>query len=484
MNRLKIIFTLFTLFNFAPPAGAEVASPAEVQAAAEEEAAQARAQKATLAPEPPAAEPFAFADFTWLNGNNRQKSSVLDSKYFTGTFLADINDIEDFNHPNDHTLVGSTAAGRTNEVQVQQLGIGGDFHAEHARGRIMTQFGLYSTMTPRNDASPARGQWDLNNAYRYVSEAYGGYHWNQWNGINLDVGLFMSYIGLFSYYNAENWAYQASYTSANTPWFFNGARLQVFPTDKLKLELWLINGWQSYGTFNESPGVGYQIAYRPRGDLAWVFNAYTGQDTLNNSARTRFHSDNSVQYKYLDRPAKFISKAAFSFTVDVGCENGGGVKCVGGHGDGTHADDVPSQYFASAMVYNRLWFDHDHYALTLGGGFLNNPGRYLVLLPPIQTTTPGGGGGQSATSGTNYFTQNAGQEFHAWDYSLTFDVMPDQFVTFRTEFNHRQADVPYFAGPGGVTASNGLNNNTPSGNYSPDLVKSEDRINLALLVRF
>jgi hypothetical protein len=41
----------------------------------------------------------------------------------------------------------------------------------------MTEFGMYSQTTPRNDASPARGQWNLDGAYRYVSEAYGGDHW-------------------------------------------------------------------------------------------------------------------------------------------------------------------------------------------------------------------------------------------------------------------------------------------------------------------
>ena len=72
--------------------------------------------------------PFAFASFTWLNGNSRQDSSVLDTKYFTGEFRADITMIEQFNHPSDHTLVGTSESGRTSEIQVQQLGIGGDFH--------------------------------------------------------------------------------------------------------------------------------------------------------------------------------------------------------------------------------------------------------------------------------------------------------------------------------------------------------------------
>ena len=118
-------------------------------------------------------EPFAFADFTWLNGNPRTKDSPLKAKYFTGEFRADINYIADFNRPIDHTLVGTSEIGRTSEVQVQQLGVGGDFYCGNARGRFMTQFGMYSTMTPRNDASPARGQWQLDNAYRYLSEAYG-----------------------------------------------------------------------------------------------------------------------------------------------------------------------------------------------------------------------------------------------------------------------------------------------------------------------
>jgi hypothetical protein len=158
-----------------------------------------------------AAPPFSRFDWSWLNGNSRQRESVLDSKYFTGEFRADVTYIADFNHPRDHTLVGTSESGRTGEVQVQQLGFGGDFHAGSARGRVMTQFGMYGTMTPRNDASPARGQWRLDEAYRYLSEAYGGYHWSALHGINVDAGIFMSYVGLFSYYNFDNWAYQPSY---------------------------------------------------------------------------------------------------------------------------------------------------------------------------------------------------------------------------------------------------------------------------------
>src|SRR6202050_2595989 len=143
----------------------------------------------------------------------------------------------------------------------------------------MTQFGMYSTATIRNDPSYAKGQWNIADADRYLAEAYGGYHVNVWNGINIDAGIFMSYIGLFSYYNADNWAYQPSYVSANTPWFFNGLRIQTFPSQKLKIEYWIINGWQSYGMFNETPGLGTQILWRPSPTVSMLSNEYWGYDT-------------------------------------------------------------------------------------------------------------------------------------------------------------------------------------------------------------
>ena len=416
--------------------------------------------------------PFAFADFTWLNGTSRQKTSVLDSKYFTGEFRVDATYIYDFNRPRDHTLVGTSESGRTQEVQVQQLGIGGDFHADHARGRLMTQFGMYSTMTPRNDASPGRGQWQLQDAYRYISEAYGGYHWDKMNGINLDAGIFMSYVGLFSYYNFDNWAYQPSYVSSNTPWFFNGVRVQLFLSDKLKIEPWIVNGWQSYGMFNEAPGLGVQILWRPNGSVSLLGNQYYGKDWLGLPDRRRVHSDNSLTLKYFDRSGRGYSKGAFSLTVDAGCESGNGVRCTGG------TDENPSQNFVGFMLYHRSWFADDKIGVTLGGGAMKNPGRYLVLVPPIN--------GATALSGTPYFTANPGDPFRGWDLSATFDYMPDQFVTFRGELDTRGSSVPYFAGRGGVTPPGGNRGDAGSlvDGFTPDLRKRESRMNFALLVKF
>ena len=446
-------------------------------------------QEPAPAANPAKAEPFAFADFTWLNGTPRTKEVPLDTKFFTPEIRVDADYIYDFAHPKDDTIGGSSEVFRTNEVQLTQLGVGGDFHYDNVRARLMTQFGMYSVTTPRNDASPARGQWDLDGAYRYISEAYGGYHFNVLHGINVDAGIFMSYVGLFSYYNFDNWAYQPSYVSSNTPWFFNGVRVQIYPTEHLKIEPWFVNGWQSYGRFNNRPGIGAQILWRPNGWLSVLGNQYAfGEDTLGVQHRVRYHTDDSLEIKYYDHPDGTLDKMAFSLTGDMGCEHGGGVSCAGDSAKG------PKQSFLGYMFYNRFWFDHDRYGVTIGGGAINNPGRYLVLLPPIN--------GATAITGSPYFPENPGLPYKAWDASATFDYMPSQYITFRWEFNHRAANVPYFSGSGGITPPGGNNGNPASlvcldgsvapaggcspsvGTWYPDLRKNETRMNFAILVKF
>ena len=422
---------------------------------------------------PKKSEPFAFADWSWMTGNARTKDLAADSKFFTPEIRFDVNYTSSFNHPIDNTIGGSSEIFRSGEVQLTQLGLGGDFHYDNVRGRLMTQIGMYSQTQPRNDISVARGQWNLDNAYRYISEAYGGYHWDKMHGVNVDAGIFLSYIGLWSFYNFDNWTYQPSFVSSNTPWFFNGVRVQVFPSDKLKIEPWFINGWQSYGKFNRAPGVGGQVAWRPNGNVAFVFNNYYGADTLGNPGRKRIHTDDSVQVKYYDNKDKFLDKAAFSFTLDIGCEYGGGVSCH------SSKPDAPAQYFIGFMAYNRFWFKKDKFGLTLGGGAINNPGRYLVLLPPIN--------GATAISGTPYFTENPGDPFKGLDGSVTFDYMPSQYITFRAEYNHRASNVPYWSGKGGITPTTTGNVGPPGSfvpGFTPDLVKQEKRFTLAILVKY
>lgn len=424
--------------------------------------------------------PFEGIETNWQNGSDRRDSSVFHGKYFTPSILMDLNYTHSFNNPNDNTVVGSTALSRNNEVQLSHLNIGGDFTYENVHARVMSQFGNRSIVIPRNDVSPYRGQYKLADVYRYLSEAYAGVHINNKSyGINIDAGLFLSYIGLNSYYQSENWDYQASFTSDNTPWFFNGIRIQIFPSKYLKIEPWIINGWQSYGRFNKMPGLGANITWMPNSNLKMLTNNYYGADAAGIPDRKRFHSDNSLLLRYYkNKPSKGLSQAAFSLTFDAGFEKGGGV-----NGFKNNDSTRPAQYFLSAMFYNRLWFNKNKVAWTFGGGVMKNPGRYLVLYPTGQASPLPNPNNPTQTEGLFPFSANPGDKFTGWDISTNFEWFFNQSLSFKTEYVHREANVPYFAGKGGVTSPTGYTFTPLPSDWRPDLVKSEDRIVFALLFR-
>src|SRR5580658_282166 len=86
-----------------------------------------------------------YADFTWVNGNTHEKDYPLDGKFFSPEFLFDTNYVYNFANPNDHTISGSTCMANSGQVELEQLGVGGDLHipvgsgGEYVRGRIMTE---------------------------------------------------------------------------------------------------------------------------------------------------------------------------------------------------------------------------------------------------------------------------------------------------------------------------------------------------------
>ena len=454
----------------------------------------------------------------WMNGTPRENAPIFDTKFFTPEVRFDAYYAQSGNHPKDHTIDGSTEEFRSGEFQIEQVSFGGDFHWNGVKARFLSMMGLFSVTTPRNDASAGVGQWDLQGAYKYFSEANAGYHWDVAHGLNVDVGMFVSYIGLFSYYNYDNWVYQPSFVSSNTPWFFNGMRIQFWPTQHLKIEPWIINGWQSYARFNKHLGFGGQVLWIPNDSLKLVFNSYAiGQDNLSYpvsngqpynagdrlaavgtynpnappvdySRVQRIHEDDSILVKYYDahgQNGRGISRMAATLTVDVGCEYGGGVNCTRGPN---------KESFFGVMAYNRVWWDNNKYAVTVGGGFMNNPGRYLALLPPVN--------GATAQTGTPYFSEQPGLKLFQWDSQLNFQYMPNDWITWWMEGDYRHSNVPYWVGSGGITPPNG-NTGAPAsqacmdstvasngtcasgaGLWTPDLRRSEVLWGAGVMVKF
>jgi hypothetical protein len=84
---------------------------------------------------------------------------------------------------------------------------------------------------------------------------------------------------------------------------------------------------------------------------------------------------------------------------------------------------------------------------------MNNPGRYLTLLPPIN--------GADAISGSPYFPESPGLQSHMYDSQLGYQWMPREHITWWFEGVYRHADIPYWTGRGGITPPGG-NNGVPT----------------------
>jgi hypothetical protein len=399
--------------------------------------------------------PFGFGDFTWMNAYDRTHSSILASKYVKGSFCFDGYYNYSFHNPIDNTTTGSTVTGRHNEFTINLASIGGEVNYKNVRGALYLQAGSMVNTIQSQDPTAGHGQFTDPSAYKYIREATGGYHWNKWYGINLDIGIFMSFIGLESYLTAENWCYQRSFVSDFTPFYFKGARLQTFPTEHLKVDLWFMNGWQSYSKANGGTSIGYSVYYSPLESVRWIANGYYGRDTKGNPDVNRIFLDQSFLIRYYNQPGKnSFSRGALSLTADYSFETGGGF-------------DPGYSYFASFMAANRLNFLKNKIGLSQRFGIIKNPSRYLALTP----------------AGPLGYTDDFSKELIAYDVTFTFDIMPNDYLTLRAEFINRNASIPYFAGPGGVTSPSGYQQPIPAG-WSPDLKEYENRLIFAIDVRF
>ncbi|WP_267405033.1 MULTISPECIES: outer membrane beta-barrel protein [unclassified Chryseobacterium] len=409
--------------------------------------------------------PFDGYDLTWINGQNRQTDFPLTLKdkdgetILTGVTYVDAYYNYDFRNPKDNTHTVSSAIGRSNEFTINMASIGLETNYKNMIGRLWLQFGQMGSIVQDLDGTVNHGKNTNVNNLKNIREAAAGYHFNVMHGLNVEAGIFMSYIGLESYVLGENWNYQRSLPCDFTPFYFQGARVQAYPSKKYKVELWVLNGWQTYNSWNKGLGLGVSNYYRPNENLQLVANFYlNGKDTRNNPDVRRFHHDHSIVARYYhNKESNGLSQAAFSINNHYGFQSGGGLK-------------AKDNYMIGTSIANRLWFHHNKIALTLRGDAVSNPGAYLAFSP-------------SPVANNDFNDALAkGEKLKMFQGTATVDLMPNQFVTFRLEYGFRKSNIPYFAGPGGTTSPDGWID-TPVDSWRPDLRKSDSRLTLAVMFR-
>lgn len=422
--------------------------------------------------------PFDGMDLTWINGQSRIKNPplVLRDKngetILTGTAYLDVYYNFNFANPIDNTQTISSSIGRHNEFTLNHASVGLETGYKNIIGRLWLQTGSMLNIIQELDASVNKGKNTSTGNLKFIREAAAGYHFNKGYGINLEAGIFMSYIGLESYMLNENWSYQRSMVCDFTPFYFQGARVQMFPNRKLKQEIWLLNGWQSYNSYGRSPGAGSSTYIRPNENIQIAANFYLGRDTQNpdtlghQSNRIRFHHDHSLVARYFHRPAsKKISQCAVSINNHYGFQKGL-----------DNGDSITSKehFMIGTSIANRIWFHQNKLAFTLRGDYLVNGGNYLAFLPT--SVTP--------NAYSDLLTTDPYKPLKLFQATATFDIMPNDYITFRFEYGYRQSNLPYFTSHGGTTYPSGWSNGpVPVNPWIPQLRKTENRLTVSVNFR-
>ncbi|HEY1098283.1 MAG TPA: outer membrane beta-barrel protein [Myxococcota bacterium] len=407
-------------------------------------------------PEPVAAAtpaPFSSIDSTWMNGQSHQRTFPLGvlNGVVTPSLYLDTHYAFSLNQPIDHTLTGSASIGRHNEFTINLASVGVEWNVANVVGRLSLQFGSTLNVVQDLDGTVLRGRNATTEALKHIREATAGYHFDVLHGVNVEAGIFMSYVGLESYLLAENWSYNRSIVCEFTPFYFTGVRAQVFVTDTLKVEPWLMNGYQTYGKFNEAPAVGLATRWNPAEWLALIGNVYVGTDTRGDPERVRFHHDHSILWRaFQDKDNAVLSKLAFSVNNHVGFERGGS------------AGDFADNHFLGTAISARAWTMHDLVAVTARFDHVQQPGGYSLQYPP-----PG-------------FV--AGRDFSITGLTAGLEIMPTDFFSVRPEVIARHASQPFFAGAGGTTSPSGYRDALDT-DFVPDVVNDQVVLSLAATFR-
>ncbi len=403
-------------------------------------------------PPPPETQPidvreptFGEFDFSWMNGNNPQPASLLATGPVTLSLYVDTYYEWQFHEPIDHTVFPTTTAPRHNEISLNLAHLGVDVTGlDGPIGRLYVQYGSTVETIAGQDTTTTRGFYLTNRLLQNVEQAAVGWHFHALHGINVEAGIFPSYVGLESYLPEENWAYNHAFISDWTPYYFFGLRTQLMLTRRLKLELWAVNGWQTFGEWHEARAGGYLANWRPREWLSLTNSLYAGSEAETDPHSLRLYTDNNLQVRYYTGTA--IRSLAFSVVADLGHE---------------HRSDAPSGYMGGVSVAHRIEWNA-RWKTTLRLDFAADQTQAISTKLPVGSpyTLPGTG------------------KLVAGGATVTLDYWPSPWLLTRLEYSHRGANQPYFSGHGGITGPNGVPpvDAAAQASFQPDLQRSDDRI--------
>ncbi len=134
-------------------------------------------------------------------------------------------------------------------------------------GRLALQVGVtpatYYQAEPSFAGQSGAGPADAT-LWRHVQEAYGGWRVPYIPGLALEMGLFLSPIGIEALAIRDSWQWSRSNLFFGSPFYHTGVRLHQRLADNLTASLGVFNGWNSVIDNNASKSINLRLGYEGR----------------------------------------------------------------------------------------------------------------------------------------------------------------------------------------------------------------------------
>jgi hypothetical protein len=362
-----------------------------------------------------------------------QVSGLVDS-YYAGNF----------NRPRVTERNYTTQAVRNNEFNINLAFLDATFENEKYRGRLAVQFGTSVNANYIGESTDQKYSNQL--SHRNLQEAYAGIKLakNTW----LDAGIYFGHIGFESWISSYNWSYTRALALEYVPYYASGFRLTHSFSDRLTVQLHLMNGWSLMTDNNRDKSFGTQVVYQPTSKLQIIHNSYIGNDAAASKTvlpsgqvsltspgvpkEMRYFSNFIMKYDFTD---KFSLAGSF----DIGFQR-----------NPTQLEYVPyleSAYRNSGSDYRTVNSDayKRWYVGTIWAKYNFTPefrlsGRLERYLDPENANIP-------IARVSDVYTKDPGRQRHGFQangYTIGFDYIPNENALFRVEGKYYESPDPLF----------------------------------------
>lgn len=179
----------------------------------------------------------------------------------------------DSNTPAEADQAYSSQPARANEFNLNLGHLDVNISSDKIRGRFALQVG--TAVQSNYDSEPERGDVSGPELARHIQEARVGYKINDKTWI--DAGVFYAHFGAEFWVPQKNLNLTQSFLGTYAPDYLSGIKLVHEPSDNLKLQLLVTNGWQIMAEDNTDKNIGTGIEYS-LDHVKFVYNTMLGRE--------------------------------------------------------------------------------------------------------------------------------------------------------------------------------------------------------------